>query len=66
MKRSILGRAKLKFAGQFPLGKAVQIWLFSLCALLLCNLQPAFAHVSFSNAGTFNGTDLTYSNTLTQ
>lgn len=57
MKMSLLGCAKKTFL----------IWLFGLCALLLCNLQPALAHVSFNNAGTFNGTDiLTYSNTLTQ
>ena len=37
------------------------------CTLLLGMWEPAVAHVSFSNAGTFDGTNtLTYSNTLTQ
>jgi hypothetical protein len=44
-----------------------RIWFFGLCALLLGNLEPAWAHVSFDNAGTFNGTDiLTYTNTRNQ
>lgn len=40
--------------------------VFGTCALLLCNLEPAMAHVSFTNAGTFNGTDLNFSNALSQ
>ena len=40
--------------------------VFGTCALLLGNLQLAMAHVSFTNAGTFNGTDLNFSNALSQ
>lgn len=47
--------------------RSIETWLFALCALLLCSPQPAVAHVSFDNAGTFNGTDtLTYTQTRTQ
>jgi hypothetical protein len=40
--------------------------VLGLCAVLLGNVESASAHVSFDNAGIFNGTDiLTYSNTRT-
>lgn len=39
----------------------------ALCAILFSQPMPAAAHVSYSNAGTFNGTDIvTYSQTLHQ
>ena len=66
MKSSILRNTKSTATGASYTGTILRIWLFCLGALLLCNLQPAVAHVSFSNAGTFDGTNaLDYSNTLT-
>lgn len=64
---SILGSAKLKATVKSYSWRALSVWAFGVCALLLGNLEPAVAHVSFDNAGTFNGTDtLTYTNTRTQ
>lgn len=64
MTRSILGSTKLNEAMQSQRRKALVGWVFGISALLFCNLEPALAHVSFDNAGTFNGTDvLTYTNT---
>jgi len=45
----------------------LSVWIFGVCALLLGNLEPAIAHVTFSPSGTFNGTDiLTYTDTRSQ
>ncbi|MCP9475506.1 MAG: hypothetical protein NNA19_09720 [Nitrospira sp.] len=49
------------------LGAAAAVWGIAISALICGRPLPASAHVSFSNAGTFNGTDvLTYSQTLNQ
>lgn len=67
MTRSILGSATLKTAVTSLSRRVLSAWIFGLGTLLLSNLEPAIAHVSFDNAGTFNGTDiLTYTQTRTQ
>lgn len=62
----ILKNAKLnKFVKLYSRG-ALASCIVGLGVLLLGSLEPALAHVSFDNAGTFNGTDvLTYSQTRT-
>ncbi|MDN5941669.1 MAG: VPLPA-CTERM sorting domain-containing protein [Nitrospira sp.] len=66
MTRSIFGNGNPIVAGKSCLRRVLSGWVLGLGALLLCNLQPAFAHVAFTNAGTFDGTEINFSNTLTQ
>ena len=66
MTLSIFSSRKLSEAMNTHTRKVLTSWVLGVGALLSANLQPAVAHVSFDNAGTFNGTDvLTYSNTRT-
>ncbi len=66
MTPSFLGSAKLNKSVKLYSRRALVGWVIGIGALLLGDLEPAVAHVSFDNAGTFNGTDvLTYSNTRT-
>ena len=63
---SIVGITKLSEAIKSHSRKALVGWVLGLSVLLLGSPESAVAHVSFDNAGTFNGTDvLTYSNTRT-
>jgi hypothetical protein len=66
MERTILSRTS-QVVGRTSYVKRILCGVVGgIGALLLGALQPALAHVSFSNAGTFDGTNaLTYSNTLT-
>lgn len=67
MTPSFLGSAKLNKSVKLYSRRALVGWVIGIGALLLGDLEPAVAHVSFDNAGTFNGTDtLTYTQTRTQ
>lgn len=64
---SILGITKLNDVMKSHFRKASACWVLGFSILLMGNVEPAVAHVAFSSAGTFDGTNtLTYSNTLTQ
>ncbi len=67
MGRTMPSRTKPLIVRKPSVSRILAGLVFGLSALLFGNLETAVAHVSFSSAGTFNGTDiLTYSNTLTQ
>lgn len=64
-----LSRSKKRMMGMARMIGVVRVvrWTIALCFLVLSLPFSASAHVSFSNAGTFDGTDvLTYSQTLHQ
>lgn len=64
---SIIGITKLSAAMKAHSRKALACWVLGLSVLLLGSPESAVAHVAFSPAGTFDGTNtLTYSNTLAQ
>lgn len=63
---SILGITKLREAMKSHFRKAPACSILGFSILLMGNPESAVAHVSFSNAGTFDGTNsLAYSNQLT-
>lgn len=66
MERASRSRTRQSVVQKSFVSRILSSLVFGLCAVLLGNVAPALAHVSYSNAGTFDGTNaLTYSNTLT-